>query len=98
MARRTNLVTRTIRSTKVVALCLDTETAEPTNQSFTIGGTYPDDPKGNTTLLKKIRKTYETDTFKVVSIVEKQVEENLYGMTEEEFIAGAKVLPPRKAN
>lgn len=98
MARTINMVTRTIKSTKVTALCLDTQTAEPSNQTFIIGGTFPDDPKGNERLLKKLKNANETDTFKVVSIVDKQVEENLYGMTEEDFIKGAQILPARKAN
>lgn len=98
MARSVNMVTRTIKSTKVTALCLDTQTAEPSNATFTVGGTFPGDPKGNDKLLKKLKNNYETETFKVVSIVDKQVEENLYGMTEEDFIKGAQILPARKAN
>lgn len=98
MARSVNMVTRTIKSTKVTALCLDTQTAEPSNATFTVGGTFPDDPKGNDRLLKKLKSAHETDTFKIVSIVDKQVEENLYGMTEEEFINGAQILPARKTN
>lgn len=92
------MVTRTIKSTRVTALCLDTQTAEPSNQTFIVGGTYPSDPKGNDRLLKKLKSAHETETFKVVSIVDKEVQENLYGMTEEEFISGAQILPARKAN
>lgn len=98
MARSVNMVTRTIKSTRVTALCLDTQTAEPSNATFIVGGTFPNDPKGNDRLLKKVKSAHETETFKVVSIVDKEVQEHLYGMTEDKFIAGAEVLPARKAN
>ena len=37
----------------------------------------------------------ETDTVKAVHIVDSEEIETLYGMTEQEFIQYAKVLPPR---
>ena len=98
MARTVNMVTRTIKSTKVTALCLDIVTAEPLNKTFVVSGTYPSDPKGTAKLLKKVKYLADTETFKVVAIADTEVEENLYGMTEEEFIAGAKILPARKTN
>lgn len=93
---RVAMVTRTISSTKVVCLCLDTETAEPCNKTYQVSGTYPDDPKGNTKLLNAVKKIAETDTFKVVSVVSKEVVELLYGMTEQKFLENADILPPRK--
>ena len=45
--------------------------------------------------MKKVRPLLETDTLKAVHIVHKEEIETLYGMTEQEFIQYAKVLPPR---
>ena len=45
--------------------------------------------------MKKVRPLLETETLKAVHIVDKEEIETLYGMTEQEFIQYAKVLPPR---
>ena len=55
MAR--NMVTRTIISTEVTALCLNLITAEPFNQVFTLAGTY----KNNDKIKKAIEKTFNND-------------------------------------
>lgn len=92
---RVSMVTRTISTTVVTVLCVDTQTAEATNATYNISGTYPDDAKGNKKLLEAVKKAYETDTNKIVSIVDKQVKEDLYGMTEQKFLETAEILPPR---
>lgn len=92
---RVAMVTRTIKSTKVTCLCLDTVSAEPSTQVYQVAGTYPDDPRGNKKLMETLRKHYETDTFKIVSVSDKEVTELLYGMTENDFINAAQILPPR---
>ena len=84
------MVTRTIKSTLVVALCVDTEIAEITNQEFVISGTFPDDEKGKKKLLNKVKEIAENDTTKVVEIVSKEETEKLYGVTEQEFLTFAK--------
>ena len=94
---RARMVTRTVSKTVVVVLCVDTLTAEPKNAIYDISGVYPDDAKGNKKLLETIRKNYETETFKIVSIVSKEVKEDLYGMSEQKFIETAEILPPREA-
>lgn len=88
---RIGMVTRTIVTTKVNVLCLDVETGEPCNKAITVSRTYKDDDA----LLKKVRPMLETDVLKVVHIVHKEEIETLYGMTEQEFIEHATVLPPR---
>ncbi len=45
--------------------------------------------------LDYIKSHYETDDFKVVAITNIVMNELLYGMTEQEFLAHARVLPPR---
>lgn len=85
------MVTRTIKTTKAIVMCLDIESAEPCNKSVVVPRTYKDDE----TLLKKVKEVIETETLKPVNIVDKEEFETLYGMTEQEFIEHAKVLSPR---
>lgn len=88
---RARKVTRTISSTKVIVMCVDTQTAVVDNHDVTIAGVYSDEKK----LMKAVTKEVETETLKPVSIVSKEVVETLYGMDEQKFIEMAEVLPPR---
>lgn len=88
---RVSMVTRTITATKIVALCLNIETAEPFNKEVTISGTFKDEKA----MLKAAEKLLNTETEKTVHIVSSEEIETLYGMTEQEFIQKAQVLPPR---
>lgn len=88
---RVPMVTRTIVATKVNVMCLDVQAGEPCNKVVTVPRTYKDDEA----LMKKVRPLLETETLKAVHIVDKEEIETLYGMTEQEFIQYAKVLPPR---
>lgn len=88
---RVPMVTRTIVATKVNVMCLDVQAGEPFNKVVTVPRTYKD----NEALLKKVKPLIETDTVKAVHIVDSEEIETLYGMTEQEFIQYAKVLPPR---
>lgn len=93
MARQP-MVTRTILSTKATALCINTTTAEPYNETFLLSRTYKD----KKAIEKALSKTYDNDEHKVVSVVDVEVIEKRYGMTEQEFINSAKEMPPlRKA-
>lgn len=89
---RERMVTRTVTQTTAKVMCLNVTMAEVTINEYTIGGTYTDSD-----LLKKCKKLFETDEFKVVHIESSKVEEILLGMTEEDFIRYATVLSPRKA-
>lgn len=88
---RVPMVTRTIVATKANVMCLDVQEGEPFNMDVTVPRTYKD----NEALLKKVKPLIETDTVKAVHIVDSEEIETLYGMTEQEFILYAKVLPPR---
>lgn len=88
---REPMVTRTILSTTATALCINVETAEPCNETVVLSGIYKD----KKALEKAVKKAIETDVLKVAAVVESTTNEQLYGMTEREFIALAKVLPPR---
>lgn len=90
---RVPMVTRTIVTTKVNVMCLDVQMGEPCNKVITVPRTYKDDEA----LMKKVRPLLETETLKAVHIVDKEEIETLYGMTEQDFIEHAKLLPPRNS-
>lgn len=84
-------VTRTIQTTKAKIMCLDLEKCEPFTKEITLPRTYKDD----NAILKQAEKEINTATIKVVHVVESSVQETLYGMSEQEFIKAATVLPAR---
>ena len=88
---RTPMVTRTIQTTKVNALCLDIVEQKPFEKEYILSGTYKD----NKHLMKALETVANDDTHKVVHVKSTEIVETLYGMTEQEFISYAKVLPPR---
>lgn len=90
---RAPMVTRTIQTTRVNVLCLNIEEGEPFNKEVVIPRTYKDEKH----MLKAAEKVINSDTAKAVHIVDSNVEETLYGMSEQDFITLAKVLPPRKS-
>lgn len=90
---RVRMVTRTIEQTIVKVMTLDVTSAEVRIKEYTIGGRYTDEE-----LLKKLQKLFQTHTLKLVHIESQKCDEVLLGMTEEDFIRLAKVLPPRTVN
>ena len=88
---RVPMVTRTIQTTKVVALCVDISTSQTSEKEYILPGTYKDDLH----TLKALAKLANDDNNKVVHIKHAEVYNTLYGMSENDFIANAKVLPPR---
>lgn len=85
-------VTRTIQTTHANVLCMDIENREPCNKDVVLPRTYKDE----NALLKAVKKVVETDTIKAVQVVDTKVVETLYGMSEQDFIEHATILPPRK--
>lgn len=85
------MVTRTILTTEVTVLCLDLIKAEPINKTVTLPRTYKDEKA----MMKKVSAIIDTDEVKAVHVVDTKVNETLYGMTEEQFISMAEVLPSR---
>ena len=90
---RTPMVTRTITATKAIVMCVDVEAGEPFNKEVTVPRTYKD----TESLLKTVKPIIETGSIKAVHIVDKTEIETLYGMTEQDFIEHATVLPKRVA-
>lgn len=88
------MVTRTILTTEVTVLCLDLIKAEPFNKTVTLPRTYKDEKA----MMKKVSAIIDNDEVKAVHVVDTKVNETLYGMTEEQFISMAEVLPSRSKN
>lgn len=87
---RKPMVTRTIISTSVTALCVNPQTAETFEQEFTLTGKIDDKDK----VLKRASKLYNTDDCTIVAIRNLKEVNELYGMNEADFIKGAKILDP----
>ena len=90
---RIPMVTRTIQTTKANVLCVNIVEGEPFNKEVILPRTYKDEKS----MMKVVEKMVNTDEIKAVHVVNTSVDEVLYGMTEQEFIASAKILPPRTA-
>lgn len=89
---RAPMVTRTITTTKAKIMCLNIATGESETVEVNLPRTYKDDAS----LLKVAKAQIETnDTLKAVHVVSKEEVETLYGMTEQDFINKAEILPPR---
>lgn len=93
---RERMVTRTVSTTTVDVLVINIETAEVGTKSFILGQNMVKDEK---TMLYNAQKMLDDETgttnWKCVAIKNIKEEETLYGMTEQDFLKYAKVLPPR---
>lgn len=87
---RKSMITRTISSTSITALCVNPQTAETFEQEFILTGKIADKDK----LLKRVSKLYNTDDCTIVAICSLKEVNELYGMDEADFIKGAKILDP----
>jgi hypothetical protein len=87
---RKPMVTRTIISTKAVALCVNPQTADTFEKVFMLNGKIDDKAKA----LKKLSKDYNTDDCTIIAVRDLAEINELYGMDEADFIAGAKILDP----
>ena len=83
-------VTRTIQVTKCSIMCVNVSTGETFTEEVTLPRRYKDDAA----IIKQASSLFD-GVVKPVYVIESGVEEILYGMTEEEFIREAKILPPR---
>ena len=80
------LITRTISERRYTVMCLDIETAEVSTEDFSMGSmTFT----GKDSALKALQKKYNTESKKLVAIVETHSVDALYAMTEEAFIKAA---------
>lgn len=86
-------VTRTIVSTKVIALCIDLKKAEPYNDTFNIPGSFSVSDKK---LEKKAHEFYDNDSRKIAQIQSAEQNKKIYGMTEELFMKYANELDEKR--
>lgn len=87
---RKPMITRTIISTRVRALCVNPQSAETFEKEFLLTGKIADKDK----VLKRVSKLYNTQNCTIVAIRDIKEVNELYGMDEADFIAGAKILDP----
>ena len=87
MARQP-MVTRTIVSTKLTVLCMDLVNRQPIEKEIVLPRTYKDD----ITIMKVLSKQYDSDELKVTAILSKEVNKDIYGMTEQKFLEVAEKL------
>lgn len=80
---RVPVVSRTVKLTKVNVLCLNLVIPEPFNKEIILPRFFKDEKK----LMAAVEKRINSDEVKAVRIVDVAQEEQLLGMTEDEFIA-----------
>lgn len=88
---RIPMVTRTITLTKATVLCVNTEARTMEETTYTVNGFYDSDAD----LLKVLQKSNQTESTLLVQIVSRETFDQLYGMTEAEFIKLATKLEHR---
>lgn len=88
---RKRMVTRTITSTVANIMSLNITEGECVNITVEVPGTY----KNEDALMKACKKAHESAEIKFVKVVEQHTKEALYGMSEEDFLAHAQLLPER---
>lgn len=87
-------VTRTIEKRNYQALVYDLAT----NNSFTKDYVLTEKPKDNDEALKLLRKRFENESFKVCAITSAGVEEQLYSLSEVDFLKYAKPADEKQGN
>lgn len=79
------MITRTVESTVFDVFCVNVSTQTTETKTFKLAGRVKDADKA----LRKLRVEHETENVKIVYIVDSRLEQKLYGMTEEDFVANA---------
>ena len=77
--------TRTLKTQTVTALVFDKETAEPSNTTVTLAAPIADPAK----LERVVAKMLNKGSIKFIEIVDITEDEQLYGITAEDFMAHA---------
>ena len=80
------MVTRTIKTTTAIILCLDIDSGEPCNRSFTL----PRERNNEKDILKAVTPMLRNEpSIKPVHVVYTIINEQLYGMPESDFLIHA---------
>ena len=88
---RERMITRTIKETNVSVMYVNVSTASVDYCDYKLAGEFDT----NEAIMKYLKKNYEDENIKIVNIVNVDTVDKLYGMPEAEFMALARVLPPR---
>lgn len=88
---REKMITRTMITTEVEVMAVNIKTATVSTETYKLVGAYDNDKD----IMKYLEKNFGRDTIKFVSVTDKHEIEQLYGMTESDFITMARILPPR---
>lgn len=93
-----SLITRTITTSTVTVLCLDVDSGEPENRTFTLPRTYAKEKDILRRAKAQLDEAGEANVH-AVHVVDVKVNETLYGMPESLFLAHASVIdkPAKKA-
>lgn len=83
--------TRTLFTQTATCLVFDKETAEPSNITVTLPNPIPDPAK----LERAVAKLVNKGNIKLIEVVDSVIEEQLYGITAEDFMAHAVKLDPK---
>lgn len=81
-------VTRTFKTTKATVKAVDIEADKMITMEFILPRTYKDD----NAILKAIGKIHSNDNVKIVKVMSTEVDENLYAMSEDDFLANATIV------
>ena len=88
---RIPMVTRTVKSTRVLVLLADVEANALVEKRIDIPRTYSDEKS----LIKAVKSALANEPLTFVKVLATAEQEALYGMSEQKFISLAQVLPPR---
>ena len=84
MARQ-RMITRTITFQETEVMCLDISAAQAHVSTFCTASPAP-------LTLDQLKARYDTDTNKLVAILNNRTTEQVYGMSEDDFMAHAHVI------
>ena len=84
MARQ-RMITRTITFQETEIMCLNIETARAHVSTFTTASPSP-------LTLDQLKARYDTDTNKLVAILNNRTTEQVYGMSEDDFMEHAHII------
>ena len=84
MARQ-RMITRTITFQETEVMCLDISTAQAHTSVFCTANPAP-------LTLDQLKARYDTDTNKLVAILNNRTTEQVYGMSEDDFMANAHII------
>lgn len=84
---RVHMITRTIKTTTARVMVIDIESGSTAIKDYELPRTYKD-----TKAVLRALEDQNTDTKKLVHVVDTTVNERLYGMPESDFIKYAKLI------